>query len=206
MARSIRGVAGDGGTRSGATVTRHESARDATATHRARTRPLARRALIAFLFTFVTARVIVFLIMDGTLPDLFVHVGGTHVHHLNFGIFLLAGCGAWLLFRPPGPDRMGAAAALYGVGLALTFDEFGMWVHLGGGYWQRASLDAVGVIAALLGLAAVAPPRHGWRTRHLVVGALAAVVTLAFFVMLLRSLKHHDVGDRLRRLEQQAPR
>jgi len=39
------------------------------------------------------------------------------------------------------------AALVYGVGLALTFDEFGMWVHLGGPYWQRASFDAVVLIA-----------------------------------------------------------
>lgn len=183
----------------------HDLRSDDRSSGRARARPLARRVLIAFLLTFVAARLLVLLIMDGTLPDLFVHAGGTHLHHLNFGIFLLAGCGAWLLFRPPRAERLGAAAVLYGVGLALTFDEFGMWVHLGGGYWQRASLDAVGVIAALLGLAAVAPPRTGWRPRHLALGALAAVATIAFFVMLARSLKNHDVGDRLRRLEQQAP-
>jgi hypothetical protein len=30
--------------------------------------------------------------------------------------------------------------------MALTFDEFGMWLHLGGSYWQRASFDAVIVL------------------------------------------------------------
>jgi hypothetical protein len=34
--------------------------------------------------------------------------------------------------------------------MALTFDEFGMWLHLGGSYWQRASIDASIVVAALL--------------------------------------------------------
>ena len=46
---------------------------------------------------------------------------------------------------------------MYGVGLALTFDEFGLWFHLGGSYWQRASFDVVVVIAGLLGLVMVAP-------------------------------------------------
>ena len=40
---------------------------------------------------------------------------------------------------------------MYGVGLALTFDEFGLWFHLGGSYWQRASFDAVVVIGGPAG-------------------------------------------------------
>lgn len=108
-----------------------------------RDRRIARIALFWFLLTFVTSRTLVFLIMARKIPDLFVHVGGTHVHHLNFGIFLLAGVGAYLLFRRPARARV--PAALLGVGLALTFDEFGMWLNLGGSYWQRASWDAVAV-------------------------------------------------------------
>ena len=45
---------------------------------------------------------------------------------------------------------------VYAIGLALTFDEFGMWLHLGGSYWQRASFDAITVVGTLLGLAATA--------------------------------------------------
>jgi len=47
---------------------------------------------------------------------------------------------------------------IYGIGLGLTFDEFGMWLHLNGDYWQRASFDAVIVLAAALGSRAL-PPR-----------------------------------------------
>ena len=67
-----------------------------------------------------------------------------HVHHLNYGIFLLAGLGGYLLFQRPGGRALTLAGVVYGIGLALTFDEFGMWVRLGGNYWQRASLDAIG--------------------------------------------------------------
>jgi hypothetical protein len=35
--------------------------------------------------------------------------------------------------------------------MALTFDEFGMWLHLGGSYWQRASFDAVVCYQVFLG-------------------------------------------------------
>ena len=41
---------------------------------------LARRVLLAFILTFIAARVLVFLILSRRVPDLFLHVGGTHVH------------------------------------------------------------------------------------------------------------------------------
>jgi cytochrome bd-type quinol oxidase subunit 2 len=88
---------------------------------------LARVVLIAFLLTFIAARVVVFLIMSRRIPDLYLRLGGTHVHHLNHGIFLLAAVGAYLLFFRPEGRRQSIAALVYGIGLALTFDEFGMW-------------------------------------------------------------------------------
>jgi hypothetical protein len=117
----------------------------------------ARRVLAAFLATFLAARTIVYLIMSRRIPNVTFHAGGTHVHHLDYGIFLLALVGAALVFRPESERVRRAAAPIYGIGLALTFDEFGMWLHLGGGYWQRASFDAVVAIAATLGLAAATP-------------------------------------------------
>lgn len=41
--------------------------------------------------------------------------------------------------------------------MALTFDEFGMWLHLGGSYWQRASFDAVIVLLSIFGLIGFMP-------------------------------------------------
>jgi hypothetical protein len=49
---------------------------------------VARIILVAFVITFMAARVLVFLIVSRRISDLFLHVGGTHVHHLNYGIFL----------------------------------------------------------------------------------------------------------------------
>lgn len=168
---------------------------------------IARLVLISFLITFVTARCMVYLIMSGRIPDLFLYVGGTHVHHLNYGIFLLSGVGAYLLFRPPPPERRSPVCILYGVGLALTFDEFGMWLHLGGGYWQRASLDAITVIAASLGLIGYAPrisrmrPTHWWAA----VGLTASVVV--FGVLLVESLGYvrRVVAPRLERIDERNP-
>ncbi|MDP2321072.1 MAG: hypothetical protein Q8O42_17235 [Acidobacteriota bacterium] len=119
----------------------------------------ARYLLASFLFTFTAARLLVFLIVARRIPDLYLHLGGTPVHYLNYGIFLLSAVGAYVLRGTPGPRAMKSSALIYGVGLALTFDEFGMWVHLGGRYWQRASFDAIVVIAALLG--SRSSPRRG---------------------------------------------
>jgi hypothetical protein len=62
---------------------------------------LARLVFFVFLLTFMIARISVFLIMSRRMPDLYLCVGGTHIHHLNYGIFLLAGLSASHLFRKP---------------------------------------------------------------------------------------------------------
>jgi hypothetical protein len=168
---------------------------------------LARLVLTAFVFTFVAARVLVFLIMSRRAPDLFMHVGGTHVHHLNYGIFLLAGTGACLLFRRPQGRALSAAAVAYAIGLALTFDEFGMWLHLGGGYWQRASFDAVVVVAALLGLVACAPALNRLRARHWTVLALLLTSVTVFAILLVESFDYaaRRIGPALYNVERRAP-
>ena len=57
---------------------------------------LARHALFGFILTFIAARTVVFLIMARRMPNLYFFLRGTHVHHLNYGIFLLAAVGAYL--------------------------------------------------------------------------------------------------------------
>ncbi|MCS6910182.1 MAG: hypothetical protein NZM11_06380 [Anaerolineales bacterium] len=182
---------------------------DATAARAATSTPapreLARIVLFVFLATFIVSRVLVFLIMAQKLPDLYLYVGGTHVHHLNHGIFLLVGVGAWLLLQPPRDRRW--AAALYGVGLALTFDEFGMWLHLGGGYWQRASWDAIVVVAAGLSWLAFGPAPAQYRSRHWLAALVLSAVTLLFFWMLAQSLDYAGtrVLPKFQRIEDASP-
>ena len=151
---------------------------------------LARHILVPFLFTFIAARLLVFLIVARRIPDIYLHLGGTHVHHLNYGIFLLSAVGAYLLLGTPGPRAKRWAARLYGVGLALTFDEFGMWVHLGGSYWQRASFDAIVVITALLALAVVAPSWREFKPHHWATAAALALAVVAFGVGLVDSFHY----------------
>ena len=170
-------------------------------------RRLARIVFTTFLLTFIASRVLVILIMERRLPDFFLHLGGTHVHHLNYGIFILSFLGAVLLFVPlGGRARMGCAVA-YGFGMALTFDEFGMWLHLGGGYWQRASFDAVIVILGLLGMLGFAPTWQRMRAHHWITGAGTIIITLFFYLLLFKSISYADKkqGNRLEQLEQNGP-
>lgn len=145
---------------------------------------LARRALFAFILTFIAARIVVFLIMARRIPNMYFFLRGTHVHHLNYGIFLLVAVGAYLLFGRPAGKALGTAALAYGVALALTFDEFGMWLHLGGSYWQRASVDAIVVVAAVLGLIAFAADIRRFESRHLK-ASIAVLVALVVFGVVL---------------------
>ena len=115
---------------------------------------LARMALFGFILTFIVARAFVFLIMAHQVPNFYFFLHGTHVHHLNYGIFLLAAVGGFAVFRRPNGRAAEVTALAYGIAMALTFDEFGMWLHLGGSYWQRASIDAVIIVAAVLALCA----------------------------------------------------
>ncbi len=164
---------------------------------------LARRALFAFLMTFLIARVDVFLIMSHQIPNMYFFLQGTHVHHLNYGIFLLSGVGGYSVFRRPTGRAAEINALLYGFAMALTFDEFGMWLHLGGSYWQRASLDAVIVVAALIGLVAYARSIKRFESRHLWSFVALALMLIVFIVVLFTAGDHlvDLVGPKLEELE-----
>ena len=167
---------------------------------------LARYILTSFLFTFIAARVLVFLIVSRRLPDLYLHLGGTHIHHLNYGIFLLSGIGAYLILGEPGTRGLEIAALIYGVGLALTFDEFGLWLHLGGSYWQRASFDAVVVIVALLALVIVAPELEQFRPHHWATAAGLGVAIIVFGMVLVRSFRYgRRLLTRVQNIEESQP-
>ena len=148
-------------------------------------RPLARLVLLSMLVAFIVSRLITILVMLNRMPDIYLHVRDTHVHHLNYGIFLLAGVGAYLLFKPGFTGTPPAAAVIYGVGLGLTFDEFGMWLHLDDVYWQRASFDAMVLIAAILGLIMAAPTIRRFRPRHWVWTTLVTLVVVWFATLLM---------------------
>jgi hypothetical protein len=87
-----------------------------------------------------------------------VSVGGTHIHHLVWGILLLIIFG-WLgiAVDPDSPMRE-ICAVMFGIGTGLTLDEFALWLNLKDVYWEkqgRRSIDAVIIAAAISGMALV---------------------------------------------------
>jgi hypothetical protein len=103
--------------------------------------------LVGFLPTYVIARLTVY-----TNPHLFLNVHGVHVHHFTYGIIVLAIVGFVAIAWPQ--LRMRAWLAFtYGIGLALSFDEFGMWVHLTSNYNLDQSEDIMSGLLAFLVIA-----------------------------------------------------
>ena len=110
--------------------------------------------LTAFLVTFGSVRGGTHAIRRGRSPFRDVSVRGTHVHHLVWGILLLLVSGfLGIVVNPHLPDWV--LPLLFGVGAALTLDEFALWLNLKDVYWTeqgRRSIDAVIVAASLLAL------------------------------------------------------
>ena len=117
-------------------------------------------ASIGFLLTFGVVRAITHLIKAGVGPfHNVVSSGGLHIHHLVWGILLLLVVGyVWLIQEGTGQSRFPswfsrATAIVYGVGAALTLDEFALWLNLQDVYWAgkgRESVDAVIIFASFL--------------------------------------------------------
>ncbi len=125
-------------------------------------------ASVAFLITFLGVRLLVSSIVHGTGPFGWVMVGGRHIHHLVWGILILLLVGyGWLmdLGRSHTPTSIFYSRLMsvsYGVGAALTLDEFALWLNLDpNAYWSaqgRASIDAVILFGSLLAVGAWGAP------------------------------------------------
>jgi hypothetical protein len=116
-------------------------------------------AMVSFLVTFAAIRGITRAIHAGVGPFGNVVVGGTHIHHLVWGILLLLGVGyAWLVqagVGVPPASRLASTltSVLFGAGSALTLDEFALWFNLADVYWAREgreSFDAVALFGSAL--------------------------------------------------------
>ena len=84
-----------------------------------------------------------------------VSVGGTHIHHLVWGILLILICGYIAVAIAPDSPWREVVAVFFGIGTGLTLDEFALWLNLKDVYWEkqgRASIDAVVIAAAVSGL------------------------------------------------------
>lgn len=112
--------------------------------------------LIFFTFTFVIARLTVYSIKYHWFPQsLFsnIYLHDMHIHHLVFGIILLLVAG---IIRIPRWDDtlVRFSSIVYGIGAALTLDEFSLWLKLNPdvyfGPQGRISIDAVVVFILIL--------------------------------------------------------
>ena len=125
-------------------------------------------ASVSFFFTFLGVRLLVRLVIHNRGPFQWVMVRGLHIHHLVWGILILLLVGyGWLLDlgRSHSPLSIFFSRLMsigYGVGAALTLDEFALWLNLEpDAYWTRAgrlSIDAVILFGSILAIGAWGAP------------------------------------------------
>jgi hypothetical protein len=116
---------------------------------------------LGLLVTFLVTRSITRLIRSrsargqATGPIRDITISGVHIHHQVFGIVIMLGAGLGLIAITPEGDALNAVAAIFGVGVSLTFDEFALWLHLKDVYWTnegRQSVDAIFCVLAVTGI------------------------------------------------------
>ena len=151
-------------------------------------------ASVAFLITFVGVRLLVHRIVNHQGHFQWVIVRGHHIHHLVWGILILLLVGyGWLMdvgrsHTPVAIFMSRLMAVGYGVGAALTLDEFALWLDLEpNAYWSsqgRLSIDAVILFGSLLAVGAWGAPffrglKVMWSKQRQVRGALTSPLRLA---------------------------
>jgi hypothetical protein len=166
-------------------------------------------ASVSFLITFVGVRVLVYRILNHEGHFTWVVVRGLHIHHLVWGILILLLVGyGWLLDlgRSHSPLSIFFSRLMsvgYGVGAALTLDEFALWLNLEpNAYWSssgRLSIDAVIFFGSLLAVGAWGAPffrgiQRMWGKRAAFSDKLASPIRR---VRLLRPRKVHRLPPRI---------
>jgi hypothetical protein len=123
-------------------------------------------ASLAFFVSFGALRGITYSIHHSAGPFRNIVIRNVHIHHLVWGVLLLLGVGyGWLAQTGLGVGDSSRRAStfmamLYGIGAALTLDEFALWLNLEDVYWTRKgrqSIDATILFGSLLLIGL-----HGW--------------------------------------------
>jgi len=170
-------------------------------------------ASVSFLFTFVGVRILVHRIVNHEGRFQWVMIHGTHIHHLVWGILILLLVGyGWLLdlgrsHTPLSIFWSRLMSVSYGVGAALTLDEFSIWLDLEpDAYWSssgRLSIDAVILFGSLLAVGAWGAPffrgmARLWDKRTLFGKELGRGLSFPIrLVRLLRPRKEHQLPPRI---------
>src|SRR4051795_9417751 len=145
--------------------------------------------LISFLFIRTSAR----LMRSPKVPwwpGSVTTEGGLHLHHLVFGIvlMLIGGTRGFRLDESQAP-WIELAAAAFGIGAGLTFDEFALWVHLQDVYWSeegRQSVDAAVIAIVFVGLVLTGAFSASLDTDSpglIVAGIVILVIDIAFILV-----------------------
>jgi len=123
--------------------------------------------LISFLITFLIARIAA----DNNMR-LIVNTqdGPLHIHHLVTGITLLLLSGYIGIAFYSRFKLRNFMAVLFGIGAALTIDEFALWLYLDDVYWEkegRYSIDAIIVVGLSLTISFILGEAydHSWRKK-----------------------------------------
>src|SRR5512142_3142391 len=127
-------------------------------------RRVALRTLYAYLVTFAVLRTLTAIIHFELFPHgpfrNLVTRSGLHIHHLFWGILLLMATG-FVALATRAPAWHLRIAIVFGVALALTLDEFALWLRLADVYWSPEGLESVkagAAAAAVLALYAFGQP------------------------------------------------
>jgi hypothetical protein len=113
-------------------------------------------ALCGFLVAFLAIRCSTRLMRSPRVPwwPGSVKTSGVHIHHHVFGIVIMIVSGFLVFALDPSNPGYDILAALFGVGVGLTVDEFALWLYLEDVYWARegrSSID-VAIVCAALGM------------------------------------------------------
>ena len=123
--------------------------------------------LVSFLITFLIARIAA----DNNMR-LIVNTqdGPLHIHHLVTGIILLLLSGYIGIAFYNRFKLRNFMAVLFGIGAALTIDEFALWLYLDDVYWEkegRYSIDAIIIVALILTISFILGEAydHSWKRK-----------------------------------------
>ena len=127
----------------------------------------ARVATLGFVATFAAVRGLTYSIHVGIGPFHDVSTGGTHIHHMVWGILLLLAAGYFRLLYDGSVTEKSSVwqgwlvAGVYGAGAALTLDEFALWLNMRDVYWQVQGWESISAVLIFVGVlltAVVGPP------------------------------------------------
>lgn len=111
---------------------------------------------LAFVCTILIVRTLVWSVESQHFPnEIYLFIGNTHIHHYTYG-FLIVSIAVIIISitRELNQVMRNFLALLFGLGLALITDEFGMWVAFNQDYWNLTSKIAILLTIVILVTAA----------------------------------------------------